>query len=166
MRFFAMLVACSVALPVCSVPPSVAAPVAAGVANWGEDTLGQLGDGLWTTSAEPAFPLSSLGSVSAVSAGWGHACAIVDAVVYCWGRNDWGQLGDGTRTNSNVPQKVLGLDGKSVTDVAAGGAHTCAIADNLAYCWGPEDAYRLGTGASTSMVFTTAQPVSTTASRT
>lgn len=162
MRFFAMLVACSVALPVCSVPPSVAAPVAAGVANWGEDTLGQLGDGLWTTSAEPAFPLSSLGSVSAVSAGWGHACAIVDAVVYCWGRNDWGQLGDGTRTNSNVPQKVLGLDGKSVTDVAAGGAHTCAIADNLAYCWGPEDAYRLGTGASTSMVFTTAQPVSTT----
>lgn len=161
MRLLSFLtsVAVAVASFAATAPTTHAVSVFSGVAVWGGGSDGQIGNASWEDVSEPAFPVESLGSVTAMSAGWGHACAIVNGSAYCWGRNDWGQLGNGTRTSTNVPSQVVGLEGKTVTDITAGGAHTCAIADGAAYCWGPEDAYRLGTGSSTATVFTTAQPV-------
>lgn len=39
---------------------------------------------------------------------------------------------------------VAGLEGKTITEIASGTQHTCAIADNQPWCWGYKPAYRLG----------------------
>ena len=160
-RLLVVIVVSSVTAVVLAPGPATSVPTPPTFASWGAGTLGQLANGIESDQDQPQFSAGQLaGTVSAISAGWGHACAIVNGAAYCWGRNDWGQLGNGTRVNSSVPTPVHGLDGKTVTDIAAGGAHTCALADGLAYCWGPEDAGRLGTGQSSDTVFTSAQPVS------
>ena len=73
---------------------------------------------------------------SQVSAGGFHTCAVTsDGTPWCWGRNDSGQLGTGgTATSNNSPTKLGGLT--SVTQISAGGFHTCAIAHGGAWCWG------------------------------
>lgn len=81
-----------------------------------------------------------------VSAGYEHACAItVAGELKCWGGNAQGQLGNGSSTGSNVPIQVPGLT-NSVTEVAAGGAHTCAIRNSTVYCWGLNSSGQLGNG--------------------
>ena len=65
-----------------------------------------------------------------ITAGTYHTCALIsDGTVTCWGYNGNGQLGDGSNTNSNVPVAVTGgvLAGKTVTEITAGGSHTCAL---------------------------------------
>jgi len=74
-----------------------------------------------------------------------HTCALVGervaAGLWCWGRNDRGQLGDGTFESHAAPTRVpLGF----VTDVSAGGRHTCAVADGAVWCWGDNTHGQLG----------------------
>ena len=86
--------------------------------------------------------------------GLSHSCALSNGKVYCWGRNNAGQLGDNTTTNRLTPVAVYvgtsgspgALYGKYVTDISAGGGHTCAIAGSRAYCWGGNGSGRLGNG--------------------
>jgi alpha-tubulin suppressor-like RCC1 family protein len=61
-------------------------------------------------------------SVSLVSAGLAHTCAMDDTGVHCWGYN-----ADGETT---VPVLV------NPVAVSAGGLHTCAIANAGVHCWG------------------------------
>lgn len=90
-------------------------------------------------------------TVSQLSLGHFFACAIAEGDVYCWGRGSSGQLGHGSFTGSVLPVKVGGLlEGKTVTDIAAGDTHACAIADARAYCWGAGASGNLGDGGSTS----------------
>jgi Regulator of Chromosome Condensation (RCC1) repeat protein/regulator of chromosome condensation (RCC1) repeat-containing protein len=86
---------------------------------------------------------------TAVSAGSGHACALLsDATVKCWGHNGMGQLGDGTRTRRLTAVAVQGLTG--ATGVSAGWAMSCAtLADGTARCWGANDDGQLGDGTTT-----------------
>ncbi|MEY2960160.1 MAG: hypothetical protein RLZZ01_2728, partial [Actinomycetota bacterium] len=75
--------------------------------------------------------------------------AIENGSVYCWGRNNNGSLGDGTTDDSAVPVKVVDNDGfvnTGVTDVVASDRSTCAIAGGSVYCWGEDDAGKLGDG--------------------
>lgn len=90
-------------------------------------------------------------TVASVSAGSNHACAVADGMVFCWGTNTYGQLGDGTNTNRAAPTLSWKgeLTGRLVSQVSAGGAHTCAIADGGAYCWGAGGSGRLGDGSMT-----------------
>ena len=85
-----------------------------------------------------------------ITAGMYHTCALIsDGTVACWGANDVGQLGDGSYTGSNVPVAVTGgaLANKTVTDIAAGYFHTCAlISDGTVTCWGNNGFGQLGTG--------------------
>ena len=118
---------------------------------WGLNTSGQLGIGPGTNSLNPALVGGLLAgkTVTAVTAGQTHACAVANGAAYCWGLGTGGQLGDSFGTSSNVPVAVLTtgvLSGKTVTAIDGGEAHTCAIASGAAYCWGANTYGQLGNG--------------------
>lgn len=109
---------------------------------WGANLGGQLGDGTRNDRALPDVVAESP-DLSRVVAGWNHTCGIsAGGVAYCWGLNREGTVGDGTRLDRLAPTRVL----DSVTDLAAGSAHTCAVRQGEALCWGGNGAGQLGDG--------------------
>ena len=118
---------------------------------WGNDSRGQLGDG---TTVRRTAPVRVAGSerYRFVATGGAHSCAITSrSDVVCWGANDRAQLGDlSSAPLRTVPGPVRIAVGGSVTALAAGQAHSCALdADGRAYCWGANDAGQLGDGTRT-----------------
>jgi len=110
---------------------------------WGANDAGALGDGSYTDRSEP---VQVLASVSSVSAGFRHTCAVTVGAAQCWGANDHGELGDGTTIGRAAPGAVGKLSGEVVA-AGAGGAHTCVIRSGGALaCWGSNDHGQLGTG--------------------
>lgn len=79
---------------------------------WGDNGVGQLGNGSYTSSGEPVQVTGLTGNVQAIAVGSGHSCAVLgNGEVRCWGGNWYGQLGDETFTDSNVPVTVRQSDG-------------------------------------------------------
>ncbi|MBC7842786.1 MAG: hypothetical protein H7099_10755 [Gemmatimonadaceae bacterium] len=109
---------------------------------WGDNSVGQLGNGNTTPSLLPA---SVTGAHTSLSAGARHVCAReAGGIVRCWGDNAQGQLGDGTTFSRSVP--TAGPGGPFVM-VTAGASHSCALAtDGSAYCWGSNTDGQLGNG--------------------
>ncbi len=103
---------------------------AGGVKCWGDNTYGELGNGI-SGGPEACFegaPCSTTavdvtglpGGVVAISAavGGGHTCALTTSSgVKCWGYNYFGQLGDGTTTNRSAPVDVVVTPPYPVGDV-------------------------------------------------
>ena len=95
---------------------------------------------------------------AAVSAGRDHTCAItVDGRAYCWGSNELGQLAAAAGGPSRcrlepIPEArdcserpVAVLPEARFLAISAGGAHSCAIADDRSlYCWGDNAYGQLG----------------------
>ena len=114
---------------------------------WGKNDDAQIGTGS-ASFIEPvpqrvgvAMPLN------AVSAGSAHSCAIDQTgAVWCWGREANGRLGrGGAPSNPAIPQVVS--SSAPFTQVAAGGAHTCAIdTSGVVMCWGAGGSGQLGDG--------------------
>jgi len=122
-----------------------------GVMCWGDNREGQLGDGTDGVDNERSTPEDVIGlasGVSALAAGWGHTCALMDGGgVKCWGHNEYGQLGDGSDIKATTPVDVIGLSDSGAA-LAAGWHHTCALAaDGGVSCWGRNLEGQLGDGS-------------------
>jgi alpha-tubulin suppressor-like RCC1 family protein len=112
---------------------------------WGENSLGQLGNGTTTSSTTPV-QVSGVGDAVAIATGGAHSCVILsNGRAYCWGYNAWGQLGDDSNVHSSTPVGVKGIsNGVAIT---AGAHHTCALlSDGTIECWGRQDSGQLGHG--------------------
>jgi hypothetical protein len=129
------------------------------VSCWGK--MGQWSEAGRGGDAEAqAEPVRGLAEARELAAGARHACAITTGGrVFCWGDNTLGQLGVsdmrcpadarpcatrlGCERRCAEPVEVEGLP--ETRHVAAGNAHTCAIAkDGEVYCWGGTNPIEVG----------------------
>jgi len=110
---------------------------------WGAPGL--VGDGTRSLRVSPVDVVGD-GTLE-ITAGIGHTCALsTRGSVSCWGINGRGELGLGTNEPALSPTLVASL-GESVTHIAAGGSHTCALSDTgHVRCWGVNDQFQLGAG--------------------
>ncbi len=101
------------------------------VMAWGEDSFGELGNGVIKTREETPVPVTGLSGVTTISAGGQDSVALLGSgSVMTWGINQWGTLGDGASGSpSDVPVTVNGLD--KAASVSAGGSHMLAFGEPL-----------------------------------
>ncbi|MFN2544687.1 MAG: RCC1 domain-containing protein [Actinomycetota bacterium] len=131
---------------------------------WGDDGIGQLGDGTPGDKSQVPTLVPGLTNVLAVAAGEFHTCALYNdtsvspavARVKCWGHNGFGQLGDGTKTDRPAPVSVAGLPdpvadpNKAPVAITAGYGHSCVLLkDSTAWCWGQNAYGQLGHATNT-----------------
>jgi alpha-tubulin suppressor-like RCC1 family protein len=121
---------------------------------WGYNANGQLGIG---NNIDSSIPIEITGgalagkTVTQIAAGAGvHTCALLsDATIACWGGNGFGQLGTSDTAERNIPVAITGgaLAGKTITQIAVGGGHSCALfSDSTVACWGNNLLGQLGIG--------------------
>ncbi len=107
------------------------------VACWGNNGIGQIGDGTIGIFQNNLIAVTGLTDAAAVSASHTfHSCALkAGGSVVCWGTNSGGQLGDGTTITRTVTAVVVGLT--DAVAVTAGEFNSCAIrAGGNVVCWG------------------------------
>jgi alpha-tubulin suppressor-like RCC1 family protein len=137
---------------------------------WGDNTLGQLGNGrrlgdigIQQKVSRPVQVLNPEGNgplllIAEVAAGYTHTCArtLVGSDLLCWGDGILGELGDGRASIfANLPGFVL--DGKSkasisnTASVSAGRYYSCALIYESVWintysvaCWGSGNYGELG----------------------
>ncbi|WP_083195031.1 hypothetical protein [Pararhodobacter sp. CCB-MM2] len=111
---------------------------------WGNNNLGQLGDGTTEGRNVPTRVVGLTGRFVQVSAGMHHSCALsASQRVFCWGGNYWQQLGIGPRENQDRPVRVVGLR-DNVVSLSAGKYHTCIVNTHArVICWGANYAGQL-----------------------
>jgi uncharacterized repeat protein (TIGR02543 family) len=119
-----------------------------GIKCWGNNDVGQVGDGTTTNRYTPMNVTGLVSGVTGITAGWSHTCALMTGGgVKCWGSNAGGQLGNGI-ANTYTPSDVTGLGG--MTAIAAGLYHMCALATGGSVkCWGYNAYGALGDGTTT-----------------
>ncbi|MGH2596343.1 MAG: RCC1 repeat-containing protein [Actinomycetota bacterium] len=146
-RGVALIATLLIAIAMSFVAPPAGAASPGTVYTWGDNALGQLGDGGTAGRSTPAS--IGLSNVTGVSGGRDHALALLaDGTVRAWGHNNFGQVGDGTTTNRRMPTLVAGLS--SVVEVAAGHYHSMALrSDGTVWDWGQNVNGQLGDGTTT-----------------
>lgn len=122
---------------------------------WGDNNVGQLGDGPTSASNVPvavsagAIPASV--TITQIAAGGDFALELSSAgKVYAWGDDSDGQLGDAPGGSSNVPVAVSAgaiPTGTTITQIAAGDEFALALSSTgKVYGWGIDTSGQLGDG--------------------
>ncbi|HET6585081.1 MAG TPA: hypothetical protein VFG69_16605, partial [Nannocystaceae bacterium] len=125
---------------------------------WGAGIDGQLGYGNTDSIGDDELPsavgpVDTGGAVVQLATGLHHTCALLEGGdVRCWGASAEGQLGYGTTESfgDDEPASAAGLVdvGGTVTQIVAGGFHTCALLEGGAVrCWGRGLQGQLGYGS-------------------
>jgi len=119
-----------------------------GVACWGENDRGQLGDGTQTGSATPVI-VPGLNDARSMDVGDSKSCAARQSgEVVCWGYNDSGWLGTSSSPTLS-PETVPGIT--DAVAVSVGAYHQCAVrVGGRVVCWGYNGNGNLGDGTSSS----------------
>ncbi|MBM3720683.1 MAG: hypothetical protein FJW47_02135 [Actinobacteria bacterium] len=122
---------------------------------WGNNRFGQLGNGTETNSSMPiavdtSGVLKNL-TVTDISVGINHVCAIANSRAFCWGNNQTSNLGvlQAKLANSSTPVAVETdgvLKGKTLVGIAVGANHSCGFSNTEVFCWGSNYSYELGNG--------------------
>jgi len=125
---------------------------------WGENDIGQLGQGdrnprTFAVTVKNAAGNGPLTGVVQVAVGDDHACALLTSgEVRCWGDNSDFELGSGFISNDKTrPVPVVGLNGtgrlRNVVAIGAESDGACALLSNREVrCWGADDFGQLGNG--------------------
>jgi alpha-tubulin suppressor-like RCC1 family protein len=114
---------------------------------FGDDSLGQLGDGSSSARHEAAI-VPGLSAVSAIAAGSAFNLALRDdGTVWTWGSNACGEVGQAPSVGRLAsPKQVSSLGG--VTAIAAGACHAVVLTSRgTLEVWGANDRGQLGLGA-------------------
>ena len=118
---------------------------------WGENGLGQLGDGT-NTDHSTLFQVTKITNAIAIAAGNAHTCAVLaDGTARCWGNGTSGQIDNGGITDSTIPLQVS--TSSNVVTIVAAEQHSCALrSDGTVGGWGKNNSGQLGNGNTTDQV--------------
>ena len=122
---------------------------------WGQNGVGQLGDG--TSILIRTVPTLVPGVTDAVAlqaGGWNTCVLRAGGGVLCWGANGLGEIGDGTTVTRiapvavPLPRRAISIDIQGSDDDLT--AHACAVLDDHSvWCWGGNNFGALGDGTTT-----------------
>lgn len=136
---------------------------------WGEQTNGQIGNGLNVGNAsapeQVQYGGSNLTDIIQISVGDNYSCALKSSTaasnpyrIFCWGSGSNGQLGDNTSTSSTTPVRVTNTVLTKPIQFDAGDGNSCAVqdagvvgdnTDNTLYCWGQNNGGEIGDNTTT-----------------
>ena len=112
---------------------------------WGDNSVGQLGDGTGKSSTVPVQVLG-LSNALSISATDNRTCVLLDdGSIQCWGYDNW-SFGIGGFAMARESPCTIPSIGKA-TMVSVGNGHACALlADGRLVCWGGNPFGQLGIG--------------------
>lgn len=121
------------------------------LACWGTNSSGQFGNGSTADSSLPiVIPLPA--APDSIGAGAATTCGSFGGVGMCWGSNTASQAGSETDPLRVIsPKAVKGLPtiGESGQVIVAARDHACASGLSGLFCWGTNNANRLGSSGPT-----------------
>jgi alpha-tubulin suppressor-like RCC1 family protein len=143
-------------------PKAAAALAPPSAFAWGDNELGQVGNGSRAT-VEFDSPLSvtlpaAVKQVAASPDDYASAAVLATGKVEVWGSNAFGEAGPSAPNPSLSPQLISGLAG--IIQVAVGGGHVLALdSAGTVWSWGNNSYGQLGNGTTSSIPYSNPSPV-------